>query len=158
MTTRIGPELAALIAAAWPAVCAEVAEGAHVGDTYKKHRFTRGQAAAFLASDIDARRRWEEAREQSADTFFDRMLALANSPKADPKSTRAEFEILKWIAGKRNPRYYGERAHLDLNVRTVDLTRIISDAQARLAAQRAGRLIDGEVVRAALPATLADIL
>jgi hypothetical protein len=59
-----------------------------------------------------------------------------------------KVDTLKWAARIRNPRLYGDKAQLDVNVRTLDLTRIISDAQARLAASR---IIEGHVIRAALP-------
>lgn len=165
MNTRIGPELRAKIAAAWPAVCAAVADGGHVGNTYAAHGFTRGQAAAFLASDPEARRAWEEAREQSADTFFDQMLDIANNPGPDPKDARVRFDTLRWIAGKRNPRYYGEKAQLDVNVKTVDLTAVIAQANDRLArarspelAQRAAEAVDVEILTHALPDALKSLI
>ena len=130
---RIGPELRAKIKAAWPVICAAVAEGGHVGNTYAAHGITRGQAAAFLAGDPDAREQWEEAREQSADSFFDQAQEIASNPGVDSKSARVKLDALRWLAGKRNPRYYGDKSTLDVNVKTIDLTRTIAEANARLA-------------------------
>lgn len=154
-----------MIGAAWPTVCAAVAAGGHVGDTYAEHGFTRGQAAAFLAGDPDARKAWEEAREQSADSFFDQAQAIVNNPGPDAKVARVKLQALQWLAGKRNPRYYGERSQVDVNVKTVDLTRIISDAQARLSAARnpelaarAAGAVDAEILALALPNGIKDLL
>lgn len=162
---RIGPELRARIAAAWPEVCAEVAAGGHVGNAYAARGFTRGNAAAFLAENRDARVMWEEAREQSADSFFDQMQEIANNPGPDPKSARVKLDALRWLAGKRNPRYYGERTALDVNVKTIDLTKTIEAAQARLAAardpllaDRAARAVDAEILTPLLGNALKDML
>ena len=150
-TSRLGEELKARIAAAWPAICDAVSEGAHVGDTFKRYGFTRGQCAAFQSYSPEGRADWEKAREASADSFFDQAQAIANSPGPDAKIARVKLQALQWLAGKRNPRAYGDRSVVDLNVRSVDLTRIISDANARLAA---ARVIEGQVV----PALLSDLL
>jgi hypothetical protein len=55
---------------------------------------------------------------------------------------RTRIDTLKWAARVRNPRVYSEKQTVDLNVRSVDLTAIIRDANARLAQAREPRLIE----------------
>jgi hypothetical protein len=103
---------------------------------------------AYKLENPAAREEWEAAREASADAFMDEALDISNNRDVDPAHARMKVDTLKWAARIRNPRLYGDKAQLDVNVRTLDLTRIISDAQARLAASR---IIEGHVIRAALP-------
>jgi hypothetical protein len=64
-------------------------------------------------------------------------------------------DTLKWACAKRNPRTYSEKAQLDVNVKTLDLTRIISEANARLANAPRGRVLEHDQAHSALlPAVL----
>ena len=90
---------------------------------------------------------WQIAREQSADYFADRVLEVANNPDADSGIARVRMDAYRWLASKRNPHVYSDKQTVNLNVKTVDLTRVIQDAQARLAAARQPRVIEGEVSR-----------
>lgn len=117
---------------------------------------------AYLASTPNARKEWDEAREASADAFFDQVQDLASGNfEGDPKAARVQFQALTWLASRRNPRVYSEKTQIDLNVRSVDLTAIIADANRRLAAAQA-RALPGEVIRDSLPvlvpAALADLM
>ena len=118
----------------------------------------------------------------SADSFMDEALDIARgdliigpvldasgSPKLDRRGdpilirgdsahARTRIDTLKWAARIRNPRLYGDKAQLDVNVKHVDLTRIIQEANARLAQARAPRtldVVDAEVVSDAPAALLA---
>lgn len=107
----------------------------------------------YRNTEPNAQKEWDAAREDSADTLFDEALSVARDPfvsleaekpgephiivRRDPSHARTYIDTLKWAARIRNPRLYGERAQLDLNVKTLDLTRIIEDANARLIAGRA---------------------
>ena len=75
----------------------------------------------------------------------------------DAAHARNAIDTLKWAAKVRNPRTYSDKQQLDVNIKTVDLTKIINDANARLAASKAGRVIEGTVLGMALP-RLEDIL
>lgn len=154
MTSRISADTAARIAAAWPDILAGLASGRLVRDVLKDAGLTADMLRAYKAASAEARTQWDDAREQSADAFMDEALEVANNDKADPAHARVKIDTLKWAARIRNPRLYGDKAQLDVNVRTVDLTRIIEAANARLAAAQAGRVIEAEVVRP----TLADLL
>jgi hypothetical protein len=79
----------------------------------------------------------------------------------DARRARVLAEYLWKIAASRDPARFGQSARMQLDVRTVDLTRIIADANARLAASRPPALIEhatGEVVPEAGAGTLGAIL
>lgn len=151
----------------WHSILAALASGALVMEALRDAGVTRDQMLAYRAGRPDLKAQWEDAREASADALFDEAMqeARAKHSKEDAPHVRTRIDTLKWAARIRNPRLYGEKAQLDVNVRTVDLTRIIEAANARLAA---GRVLDmphnsgalSDATRALLPApgALADLL
>lgn len=145
--SRIGPETRAKIADAWRGIIDAIADGELISRTIEAAGFSREMLRAYLADTPGAREEWDSARKFSADAFFDRAHEVINSPDLDPKIARVRFEGFMLLAAKRDPRMYGDRSQVDVNVRTVDLTRIIQDANARLQAQQQGRLIDSTAQR-----------
>lgn len=143
---RIGPETRARLLAAWPDLLDRVAAGDPIGEAIRVLGFSTGEVRAFraLAPEYDAE--WQRAKEESAEALADEIRAEANNRTADAAFARVRIDALKWLAAKRNPRAYSDKAQLDVNVRTVDLTRIISEANARLAG-RAPRVLEAEIVR-----------
>jgi len=137
METRISPETNARIARAWPEVLAAIADGAEVGKALTAAGISRDMIRAYWRDVPGSRVQWDQAREQSADAFFDQAHEIANNAGGDPNLARVRLDALKWLARVRNPRVYSDKSQVDVNVRTVDLTRIILDANARLAAARA---------------------
>jgi len=169
---RISEDTRARITQVWPDLCSRLAAGELVGDVLKSLGISDTMKRAYLANEPDARREWDEAREASADAFMDEAMQVArgvpipnssgepiDTRARDPQADRLHVDTLKWAARIRNPRLYGDKAQLDVNVRTVDLTRIITEAQARVAAYEHGRVIAGESARVleVLPA-LGDLL
>jgi len=148
--TRLGDDTRERIVKAWPLILAGLASGQLVRDVLSAHQVSMDMKRAFILSEPSARSEWDEAREASADAFMDDALATACDSDLDPAHARVKVDTLKWAARIRNPRLYGDKAQLDVNVRTVDLTRIIQDANARLIASQAGRIIEGVIVRPAL--------
>lgn len=165
------------VASVFPLICAAVAAGELVKDCLAEHGLGRRELSAYLLSTPGAKALWEESREASADAFMDEAMneARADVDKELAQHVRTRIDTLKWAARIRNPRLYGDKAQLDVNVRTVDLTSIIRDANARLAAVNQNRVIDvtpsklGEVsahpraqsadlVAGILPAELAALL
>lgn len=162
MTTRISEQTRAQIRMAWPDILARLAAGDLVKDATKP--FSRQEIACYRLTEPNAQAEWDSAREQSADAFMDEAMDIARAraePLRDMKGelilgkdgqpliiptdsahARTHIDTLKWAARIRNPRLYGDKAQLDVNVRTVDLTRIISEANARLAAGSRGRIIE----------------
>jgi len=146
MTSRISPQTHERIAQAWPTILEGLARGDLVRDTLARVNISGDMLRAYKSSNAQARTEWDEARELSADAFLDAALETANNREEDPAHARVKIDTLKWAARIRNPRLYGDRATVDVNVRTVDLTRIILDANARLAAAQAPRLVQGETL------------
>ena len=162
MATRISPETAARVRAAWPALLAAVAGGAGIKQAIEAQGLQTEWVRAFRASDPAADGDWMRAKEESADAYSDEGLDVARNPvkiikpgepgnetgtqpliiKVDPASARVHVDYLKWLSAKRNPRVYSDRAQLDVNVKTLDLTRIISEANARLANAPRGRILE----------------
>ena len=161
MATRISVETAARIAAAWPALLDALAAGQVMAPVYAAAGFSADMVRCWRAQDQARETEWDKAREQSADALADMALAVANNDKVDPAHARVRIDTYKWAAAKRNPRAYSDKATLDVNVKTVDLTRIIEAANARLAAAQVARVVEGEVVRsgmALLAPELGDLL
>lgn len=179
MVTRIGDITRAKIAEAWPAILAELATGALVKSTLAKHGISPQECAAWRLENPDRQKEWETARELSADAFMDEALDIARDPfemttrhpetgeelekplvtRIDAAHARTRIDTLKWAARIRNPRLYGDKQAIDLNVKTVDLTRIIQDANARLqAARQIGRVVEGAVITQALPRAIEDLI
>ena len=147
MTSRISDATRDRIAQAWPEILDALATGGLVKSVLAKHNVSRPMLGAYLAGNPQLRVDWDTAREQSADAIFEDALETANNRDLDYAFARNKIDTLKWAARIRNPRLYGDKAQLDVNVRTVDLTRIIQDANARLAAARAPRVLEGTSVR-----------
>lgn len=154
--TRISSDTVKRLDAAWPALLDKVAEGEPIGKSIRAAGFTPDTVRCYWGMFPERRRAWDLAKEQSADALADQALDTANDRDLDPQHARVKIDTLKWLAAKRNPRLYNDKQTIDLNVKTVDLTAVIQDANRRLQAAQQGRIIEGEVVRAALPQTTLD--
>lgn len=157
---RIGEPRRAQLAQAWPALLDAIAAGELVLPAIRAAGFSVGEVRAFRAYAPENDAAWQRAKEESADAYFDevRALIVADISGADAAGARVKMDGLRWLASKRNPRVYSDKQTLDVTVKHVDLARIIDAAQARLLAGQAGRTIEGIVLRAALPASVEDIL
>lgn len=169
-------ETRAKVRAAWSAILEGLSTGAFIRDLCKEHGLSEHVLRAYRNENAAADKEWMTAREASGDAFAERALDMALNPaqvipqedgkepvivKLDPAYARNAIDTLKWAARIRNPRVYSDKSTVDLNVKSVDLTRIIADANARLAAARTlGQVVEGEVVRQSLaaPAELEDLL
>lgn len=149
MATRISEATAARIAAAWPGLLDALAAGEVMAPHYAAAGVSADQVRVWRVSrGPSAAAEWDSAREQSADAYADRAAEVANNPGTDSGIARVRLDALKWLAAKRCPRTYSDKATLDVNVRTVDLTRIIEAANARLlAARQVGRVVESEVIQ-----------
>ena len=137
--TRLSVATVERIAELWPRLLADIAEaraGVNVKDLLAHYGVSPHVVRAYRVGNAQADKAWQLAREQRADTLFDELLDTANNREDDPAHARVKCDVLKWAIVKFNPRLYGDRSQVDLNVKTVDLTRIIQDANARLAASR----------------------
>ena len=131
-----------VIRAAWPDLLRGLTAGRLVRDLLAEIGVERNAFYGHLAADPQARIEWDKAREASADHFYDEAIATAYNEGLDPAHCRTRIDTLKWAARIRSPRVYGDRSSVDVNVRTIDLTRIIQDANARLIASREAPILD----------------
>lgn len=141
----------------WPNILRALAQGAIIKTMCADFGVTPTILRAYRECVPGAQAQWESAREQSADAFMDEALDVArtpNSTQVEASDARTRIDTLKWAARIRNPRLYSDRTQVDMTVKTVDLTAIITAANLRLAAARQGTLIDGESSRVADPAAL----
>lgn len=152
---------------AWPRLLAALADGELVKVMLAREGIDRNALRMFLSRYPERNAEWQRAKEDSAVAFMEEALEVARDPgdiarddKGEPiigkdgkpliialdsAHARTRIDTLKWAARLRNPREYSDKAQLDINVKTVDLTRIISEANARLAAGRAPRTIEHEI-------------
>lgn len=152
--TRIGPAKIAAIEAAWPNIISAFEAGEQVDQVLRPLGLARNHIYAYFRLKPEKRQEWEDAREQSADALFEEALQVARFPTQerisasglsiiappDAQYARTLVDTLKWAARIRNPKLYGDKSQLDVNVKTVDLTRIVQDANARLMQSRAQKI------------------
>jgi hypothetical protein len=70
----------------------------------------------WIGDDADLLDKYMRAREASADADADRVKDVADRTLAgeyDPQAARVAIDALKWSAGKRKPKVYGDK--LDVN-------------------------------------------
>lgn len=131
------------VAAAFPDILQAIRDGARVDLTCAAHGLDRRTVWAYWSNTPALRAAWYDAMKESADAFLDKAMDAAENAGRDAKAARVQLAAYQWIAEKRDPERYGQRTRTDLNIKTIDLTRIIQDANARLAAVNSGRIIEG---------------
>ncbi len=145
MADNLSDAKRAAVAAAWPDILQRLAAGDLVKDVLPGLGLMRDDVSRYKLSTPGAVAQWDEAREASADSLFEEALehARADVGKELAQHVRTRIDALKWAARIRNPRFYSDKSQVDVNVRTLDLTKIIQDANARLAASKEPRLVNG---------------
>ena len=147
----VGPDIRAKIAPAWPAILDAVAEC----------KLTLEQAAERIAgvgirsvqryarSTPGARQELDAALLDGAELMVARIPSLIlDTPDARRARVLAEFA---WkIAASRDPKRFGDRSRVTMDIRTLDLTDIVTAASKRLVESRAQRVIEAEVIVPAL--------
>jgi hypothetical protein len=62
-----------------------------------------------LREDDDLAKQYAHAREAQGDIYADRVVDTAMDPTIDPAVARVRIDALKWAAGKRKPKVYGDK-------------------------------------------------
>jgi hypothetical protein len=158
----VSPETRAAIERVWPEILDAVAtcELTLEGAALKLAKVGVRSVQRYARETPGARKELDDALLDGAE------LSVARIPQMvmempDARRARVLAEYLWKIAASRDPQRFGQSARMQLDVRTVDLTRIIQDANARLAASRPPALIEhatGELVPEAGAGTLGAIL
>lgn len=162
MATRISPETAAQVRAAWPALLADIAGGALVDKAITAHGLKREWVRAFKREESGAQAEWDDAMQESAHAFMDEALEIVRNPvkviqpgepgnetgakpliiTVDSGNVRARADVLRWAAAKRFPRAYSDKVDVSVLHKHLDLTRIIEAANARLAGAPRARILE----------------
>lgn len=145
----ISTEKRARIDTLWPEILQAIRDGARIDHTSAAHQLTRADLWAYRHGKPELVAAWYDAIKDSADAFVDQMVNVMSEADGNAKGARVKASILQWIAEKRDPDRYGQRTRADINVKTVDLTAIIKDANARLAAAKEPRVIEGDRISTA---------
>jgi hypothetical protein len=63
----------------------------------------------WLREDDDLAKQYAHAREAQGDIYADRVVDTAMDATIDPAVARVRIDALKWAAGKRKPKVYGDK-------------------------------------------------
>ena len=87
----------------------------------------------WLSKREDFAEMYTRAKQESADTLADDLLAISDDPTLDPNDKRVRIDTRKWIAAKLKPRKYGDRLEIDQQVNhvTISLAQALDAADAR---------------------------
>lgn len=86
----------------------------------------------WLSDDEAFRRKYAQAREDQGDWYADKIAAIALDQQREGSDITARVNALKWLAGKRKPKVYGDKVDLthsggDTPVRIEVVKRVIVD-------------------------------
>lgn len=90
-------------------VCAEIAAGGTLKSAAEKAKVSVEAIKRWLRSDEQFRAQYAQAREDQADAFADTILETALDGELEPNDRRVRVDALKWLAGKRKPKVYGDK-------------------------------------------------
>lgn len=96
--------------------CARIADGETVKDAAKAEGTTRATLWEWARDDAELGDWYARARSSSADAYDDEAMEVARG--STPETAAADrilIDQLKWAAGKRRPKDYGDRQHLEVS-------------------------------------------
>ena len=100
-------------------ICQRIAEGESLVDILKEKGMPGYSTfMRWLSEDEQLRENYARAREAQGDAYADRIDDVADrvlSGEIDPQAARVAIDALKWSAGKRLPKKYGDKLGLDVN-------------------------------------------
>lgn len=109
------------------AICEAIACGDSLAKVLRKKGMPGySTVIRWLRDDEDFRVDYARAREAQADADADKIGDIVDrvlAGKLDPQAARAAIDALKWTAGKRQPKKYGDKLDLDINGR-VQIERV----------------------------------
>jgi transposase len=95
-------------------VISVIANGGTINDAAKAIKVDPSTIKRWLAHEEreDFRAQYARARESQADAFADEIIDVARDDRRDPQQARLLVDALKWAAGKRKPKVYGDKLEL----------------------------------------------
>lgn len=95
------------------AICERIADGESLRSICRDRDMpNRSNVFRWVDADEGLRDQYARAQKASAEADADEMKDIANrtlSGEYDPQSARVAIDALKWSAGKRNPKKYGDK-------------------------------------------------
>lgn len=102
-------------------VCALIDDGALTEDACRAEGITGKTLRQWVREDESARVRYTRARELAADALAEQAVGIATTGKGpdgvaytDAQERRLAYDALRWLAGKRRPKEYGDRQSVDV--------------------------------------------
>jgi predicted transcriptional regulator len=86
-----------------------IREGGTLDKAAEAAGVTRQTVCRWLQDDSAFRDKYVQAREDQGDWFADKIASIALDPERDGSDITARVNALKWLAGKRKPKVYGEK-------------------------------------------------
>lgn len=125
------------------AICDEIASGGTLKSAAERAKVSVEAIKRWLRADEVFRAQYTQAREDQADAFADDILDTARDGGLEPNDRRVRIDALKWLAGKRKPKVYGDKVTLggdaENPVNSVVTHRIDDDTIERVRARLRGR-------------------
>ena len=95
-------------------ICTMVADGSTILEVSKVLGCSVSTVVARATCTPEAVERYARARDASSDALeAEIMEAARNVNRADANAQRVKIDALKWVAAKRAPKRFGERAQVD---------------------------------------------
>lgn len=109
-------------------ICAKIAEGKSLRSICKsKDMPNKSTFMDWLNKDGELADHYARARTEQADHIFDEILEIVDEASAEEvQQARLRMDARKWMAGKMNPKKYGEK--IDHNHRGALTVTLESDA------------------------------
>lgn len=101
-----------------------ISEGASVRKAREAQGMTNTAFFGLLRQDAELMEQYARARENKGEACLDRIEEIEQAlseGKLDPSSARVLIDAEKWKACKFYPKMYGEKATVDMNVRSFSL-------------------------------------
>lgn len=86
-----------------------ISEGGTLDQAADAAKVTRSTICRWLQDDQQFRDKYAQAREDQGDWFADKIADLATDDTKEPADITARVNALKWLAGKRKPKVYGDK-------------------------------------------------
>lgn len=109
----------------------EIASGKSVKNCLQPRNINVYEFYTYLEENPSARAAYEKAQEFKSHGFADDIPDIADN-ELDSARARVLIDSRRWYASKMMPVKYADR--VDINIKTIDITQALSQADARLAA------------------------
>lgn len=91
------------------AILRVISEGGTLDQAAAEAKVTRSTVCRWLQDDQQFRDKYVQAREDQGDWFADKISEIALDQHREGSDITARVNALKWLAGKRKPKVYGDK-------------------------------------------------